>query len=106
VVEAAEERCSRSRALHRELWVPESVGRRMRGSAHNGMRLEETIGVAVQQCSRAEMQQEEEERSSMEEWEWLLKHRVLEMVALGKHSRAHRDEERVKQLRLESAVAE
>jgi hypothetical protein len=104
VVEAAEERCSRSRALHRELWVPESVGRRMRGSAHNGMRLEETIGVAVQQCSRAEIR--EEERSSTEEWEWLLKYRVLERVARDRHSRAHRDEGRVKQLRLGSAVAE
>jgi hypothetical protein len=101
VGEAAE---ARSRTEHRVWWVLASVEKRRRGSAHNDMRPGETTGAAALQCSRAGTRVEE--RSSMEEWEWLLKHLVLEREALDRHSQAHRDEAHAKQLRLELAVAE
>jgi hypothetical protein len=98
VVEAAEARCN-TQDLHREWWAPGSAGRRKCGLAHIGMRLEESPGEVVGQCSRVEKRVEE--RSSMGEL-GRLKHLELEKVALGRHSLAQRpDEGCVKQLRLE-----
>lgn len=103
VAEAVEERCN-NQDPHQEWWVPASVGRRKRGLAHIGMRLGESPGEVVAQCSRVEKRVEE--RSSMGEL-GRLKHLELETVALGRHSLAQRrDEGRVKQLRLGWAAAE
>ena len=63
VAEAAEERCSKTLALHREWWAPANVEMKKRGSARSGKRLGESPGGAVALCSRAGS--EVEERSSM-----------------------------------------
>jgi len=88
-------------ARHQEWWALGSVGTRRCGSAHIGMRSAGSPGEAVVRRSRVGR----EERSSRGQKRLLLKHLVLERVALGTHSLAQcLDEGRVK-LRQGSAVA-
>ena len=99
--EPAKEHCNTTKAQHWEWWVPGSVGTTRRGSVHIDTRSAGSPGAAVVHRSRVGR----EGRWDRAQRRLLLKHLVLERVALDTHNPTRCPGEEPVKLRQELVVA-